>query len=248
MLSDDLRAALDPAEVMRRAGLTPDPWQAELLRSRAQRALLLCTRQAGKSTVTAALALHAAVYRPPALVLLLSPSLRQSGELFRKVMGFYTFFSKTAPALGETALTLTLANGSRVVSLPGSEATVRGYSGVDLLILDEAARVDDALYFSVRPMLATSGGRLIALSTPWGKRGWFYDAWHGAADWERIRVTAPDCPRISGAFLEEERAALGDFWYRQEYECQFSETVDQLFGYDLVMASMTSDVAPLFGV
>jgi len=75
MLADDLRAALDPCEIMRRAGLEPDPWQRDLLRSRAPRSLLLCTRQAGKSTVTAALALHEAIYRPPALVLLLSPSL-----------------------------------------------------------------------------------------------------------------------------------------------------------------------------
>ena len=89
MLADDLATALDPARVMTRADLPPDPWQADLPRSRAQRALLLCTRQAGKSTVTAALALHEALYRPPALVLLLSPSLRQSGELFRKVATFY---------------------------------------------------------------------------------------------------------------------------------------------------------------
>jgi len=248
MLADDLRAALDPTEIMRRAGLEPDPWQRDLLRSRAPRSLLLCTRQAGKSTVTAALALHEALYRPPALVLLLSPSLRQSGELFRKVMGFYAHFSQEAPAEAESALRLDLKNGSRIVSLPGTEATVRGYSGVSLLVLDEAARVPDDLYYSVRPMLAVSGGRLIGLSTPWGKRGWYHSEWHSeTADWHRVKVTAHDCPRISRAFLAEERAALGDFWFRQEYECEFSETSDQLFAHAVVQAAFTADVTPLFG-
>lgn len=248
MLADDLRAALDPCAVMRRAGLEPDPWQRDLLRSRAPRSLLLCTRQAGKSTVTAALALHEAIYRPPALVLLLSPSLRQSGELFRKVASFYRHFAREAPASAESALRLDLKNGSRIVSLPGDEQTVRGYSGVALLVLDEAARVPDELYFSVRPMLAVSGGRLIGLSTPFGKRGWFFSEWHAeASDWRRVKVTAHDCPRIAPAFLAEERAAMGDFWYRQEYECEFVETVDQVFGYDLVLSAVSADVKPLFG-
>lgn len=248
MIAEDLATALDPARIMARAGLAPDPWQADLLRSRAPRALLLCTRQAGKSTVTAALALHEALYRPPALILLLSPSLRQSGELFRKVLSFYAGFAKEAPADAETALRLDLTNGSRIVSLPGKEETVRGYSGVSLLILDEAARVPDELYYSVRPMLAVSGGRLVALSTPFGKRGWFFDTWqNGAADWKRVKVTAHDCPRISPTFLAEERAAMPDFWYRAEYLCEFTEAADSLFGYDLVMSAIAPDVAPLFG-
>ncbi len=247
MLADDLRVALDPSLVMVRAGLTPDPWQADLLRSRAPRSLLLCTRQAGKSTVTAALALHEALYRPPALVLLLSPSLRQSGELFRKVMGFYTHFSQEAPAEAESALRLDLKNGSRIVSLPGTEQTIRGYSGVSLLILDEASRVPDDLYYSVRPMLAVSGGRLVGLSTPFGKRGWFFDTWTNGADWQRVKVTAHDCPRISPAFLADERAALGDMWYRQEYECEFVETVNQLFAYSVVKAAISKEVSPQFG-
>jgi hypothetical protein len=247
MLVDDLATALDPARMMTRAGMTPDPWQAELLRSRAPRSLLLCTRQAGKSTATAALALWEAVYRPPALVLLLSPSLRQSSELFRKVLSFYAPYATVAPATGESALRLDLANGSRIVSLPGKEETVRGYSGVSLLILDEAARVSDSLYYSTRPMLATSQGRLIALSTPFGKRGWFHDAWmNGGGDWQRVKVTALQCPRISPAFLEEERAALGALWYAQEYLCEFAETEDSLFGYDLIASAITPDVAPLF--
>jgi hypothetical protein len=193
------------------------------------------------------MALYEAMYHPPALVLLLSPTLRQSGELFRTVLSFYQVFDKHAPAAAETALRLELQNGSRIVSLPGTEQTVRGFSGVTLAIIDEASRVDDSLYLSVRPMLATSGGRLVALSTPFGKRGWFFDTWQGSSGaWSRVKVTADDCPRIAPGFLAEERAALGDWWFRQEYMCEFVETTDQLFTYDFVMSAVTPEVQPLF--
>lgn len=246
MLAADLAAALDPSLLMTRCGFPPDPWQRNLLRSDAKRLILLCSRQAGKSTVTAIMALHAALYQAPALVLLLSPSQRQSTELFRKVTDAYLVLGQPVDAEASTVLRLELANGSRIVALPGSEATVRGFSGVSLLVVDEAARVDDALYYSVRPMLAVSGGRLVALSTPFGKRGWFYEVWQNGDGWQRVRVTAEQCPRITPEFLAEERAAMGDWWYRQEYGCEFVETADQLFSYDLVRSALSNAVAPLF--
>jgi hypothetical protein len=247
MLASDLATALDPARLMEGLGLVPDPWQSDLLRSNADRALLLCSRQAGKSTVTAALALHEALYHPPALVLLLSPSLRQSGELFRKVIDLYRRMERPKIAEQESALRLELSNGSRVVSLPGKEETVRGFSGVRLLIIDEASRVADSLYYSVRPMLAVSRGRLVCLTTPFGKRGFFFNAWNdGSAEWRRVRVPATDCPRITAAFLEEERRSIGDWWFRQEYLCEFTETMDQVFTYDQVAGAVSTEVRPLF--
>ncbi|MGC1590781.1 MAG: hypothetical protein WA770_11755 [Pseudolabrys sp.] len=80
--------------------------------------------------------------------------------------------------------------------LPGSETTVGGYSAADLIVIDEAARVKDSLLQAVRPMLATSQGRLVALTTPAGKRGWFYEAWIGDSPWYRVKVPASMCPRI----------------------------------------------------
>src|SRR6516162_5255499 len=166
-LATDLLDALDPARVMVRAGLPPDPWQRDLLRSTASRMLVLCARQSGKSTCAAALGLYEALYASPALVLLLSPSLRQSQELFRATMQLYTRGGAQVPTVAESALRLELTNGSRIVALPGeSDATIRGYSQVRLLVIDEAARVDVSLYTATRPMLSVSGGRLIALSTP----------------------------------------------------------------------------------
>ncbi len=240
--------ARDAVELARRAGVDPDPWQADLLRSRDPQMILLCSRQAGKSTVTSMIALHEAQYRPPALVLILSPSLRQSGELFAKIRAARRSLGADAlPLSRETADTLEVVNGSRIVCLPSSEATIRGFSGVTLLIVDEASRVPDPLYQAVRPMLAVSGGRLVLLSTPFGKRGFFHHEWTEGQGWKRVKITGYDCPRISPEWLDAERAAIGDWWFGQEYLCEFVDTTDQVFGYEYVMGAVDPDVAPLFG-
>ena len=243
-LALDLATALDPALVLRRMGFVPDQWQEDLLRSTAQRILMNIHRQAGKSTVIGALAAHTAVYQPDSLVLVLSPGLRQSQELFRKCLDAYHALGGAAPADAETALRLELVNGSRIISLPGKEETVRGYSGVRLLLVDEAARVPNELYMSVRPMLAVSGGRLIAPSTPFGKRGWWYEAWSSDQVWERVEIPATRCPRIAPEFLAEERAALG-MWYPQEYECQFIQAEGSVFMYEDIRAMLSADVQPI---
>jgi hypothetical protein len=241
--------ARHPVMLAERVGLTPDAWQADLLKSEARQMILLCSRQAGKSTVSSLLALHAALYHPLALILLLSPSLRQSQELFRKVKDAYSALAASAvTAREESSLRMEFSNGARIVALPGKEETIRGFSGVALLIVDEASRVSDALYQAVRPMLAVSGGRIVLLSTPFGKRGFFHQEWtEGGALWHRTKVTAHDCPRIPPDWLEQERKQIGEWWYRQEYEVAFVETVDQVFRYDDIMRALDADVQPLFG-
>jgi hypothetical protein len=214
--------ALDPSRILAACGMPADPWQRDLLLSADRQVLLCCSRQAGKSTVVSALALHTALFRPGALVLLLSPSQRQSAEIFRKVLDGFDALGRPLPALYRTQLRLELANGSRVLCLPGREETVRSFGGVNLLVIDEAARVRDDLYRSVRPMLAVSRGRLVALSTPFGQRGWFYREWAGGGPWKRVRITWRDCPRITEAFIDEERRALGPAWVAQEYETTFT--------------------------
>jgi hypothetical protein len=228
---------------MQRAGLEPDPWQRRLLESTAPRQLLLCSRQSGKSSTCAALALATALKEPESLVLLLSPSLRQSQELYRKVAQFLTM---PVDIERESALRLELANGSRIISLPGTEGTIRGYSGVSLLIVDEASRVLDELYLAVRPMLAVSQGRLVGLSTPWGKRGWFYNEYTGTEPWERTKITAYECPRISREFLEQEKRTMPPMWFAAEYLCEFTDTEDSVFSSEHIMSALSTDVQPLF--
>ncbi len=249
-LADDLACALDPVRLARRMGVEPDQWQVHMLRSPARQIILNNSRQAGKSTISSILAAYTALYEPGAPVLLLSPSLRQSTELFRKVKaGLHTLGAAAADITTDNALSVELGNGSRILSLPGKEGTVRGFSGVRLLIVDEASRVDDALYQAVRPMLAVSGGRIVLLSTPFGKRGFFHHEWtEGGADWERIAVTAYECPRIPPDWLDAERARIGAWWFDQEYLCQFKETTDQVFAYEDVQAALSTAVTPLFAM
>ena len=238
----------DPVLLARRAGIEPDAWQADILRTEAKQTIMLVTRQGGKSTISSIKALHCAEYSAGALTLLLAPSYRQSKELFRKVKDAYASLVNPSPLKSESSLEMEFENGSRIVALPGKEETIRGFSGVALLIVDEAARVPDALYQSVRPMLAISGGSIVLLSTPFGKRGFFHHEWtEGGEDWHRTKVTAYDCPRMSREWLEQEHAAIGDWWFRQEYMCEFVETTDQVFSYDDIMRTLETDAKPLFG-
>jgi len=217
-----LQLVLDPGQVLHACGLAPDPWQQRLFLCTERQVLLNCSRQSGKSTAVAALALHRALCHAGSLILLLSPSLRQSSELFRKVMQGLAALGSTIAPTESNQTRLELANHSRVVCLPGREETIRGFSGVALLIIDEAARVPDDLYRSVRPMLAVSGGRLICLSTPFGKRGFFFREWNDAdAPWHRVKVSWEQCPRIRPDFIAEEKRAMGESWVRQEYACSF---------------------------
>lgn len=228
-----LPEALSPYHFARAAGITPDPWQAEVLKSRGQRILLNCSRQSGKSTITSVLAAHKAIFEPGSLILLLARAQRQSQELFRKTMQVWRDVGSPLAGPISSTMTLELANGSRIAALPGSEASIRSFSDVSLLLIDEASRVPDETYYSMRPVLAVSGGRLVALSTPFGTRGWWYEAWRGALgeedDWQRWEVPASACPRISPAFLEEEQRNLGHWWFTQEYGCQFLDAQSSAF-------------------
>ncbi len=241
----DFARALDPVALMVDAGMEPDPWQANLLRSEDKRHLLLCSRQSGKSTTCAALALHQAIF-DPGLVLLIAPAQRQSAELFRKVLDTYRALDSVPRLVSESALRLELDNGSRIIALPGTEATIRGYSGPKTVIVDEASRVDDELFGAIRPMLATTQGRFIALTTPYGKRGWFHEAWAEGKGWQRTKITAKDCPRISDAWLEEERALVGEWQFQQEYMCEFVDTDEQFFSSALIEAALDPEVKPLW--
>jgi hypothetical protein len=227
----------DPVVFARRLGYEPDEWQAEFLRSTDKNVLLNCSRQSGKSTTSAVKAYHTGIGTPNSLILLLSPSLRQSGELFRKVLDFHGEADNATDE--QTKLTMTLSNGSRIVSLPGTEKTIRGYSGANLIIIDEASRVPDELYYSIRPMLAVSGGNLMMLSTPFGRRGFWFEAWQNGGDtWRRFRIPAPLCPRIPADFLEQERRTMGQWWFDQEYMTEFMDSATAAFSYDDVQAAL----------
>jgi hypothetical protein len=243
-----LAHSLDPVLFAREAlGFEADPWQATLLRTSERQVILNCSRQSGKSVSTAIKALHKAVFSPDSLILLISPSLRQSKELFSKVTGFLKALQPVQVLEEDNRLSCTLENGSRICSLPGDPKTIRGYSAPALILEDEAAFVDDEVATALRPMLAVSRGALILMSTPFGRRGHFFDIWQSGGDaWQRISVPATDCPRISAAFLKQERESMSEWRFRQEYMLEFVETSDQIFSYDVIRAAFDPSVKPLF--
>jgi hypothetical protein len=231
---------LDASLLMMAAGLSPDPWQERLLRSPSDRILLLSSRQLGKSTTVAILGLHEACFNAGSLVLLVSRSERQSALLFEKVTQFYAML-RPVEAVKELALSIKLANGSEIVALPGDADTIRGFSNPRLVIIDEASRVPDGVLTAVLPMLV-GGGRLLALSTPRGKTGFFYEHWVSEdAIWERINARAADCPRISPERLLEQRRTLGERGYACEFENEFLEDVDQVFSEASIEAIFRDD-------
>lgn len=176
-----------------------------------------------------------------------SPTRRQSQEFVRAVLDFDAALGRPLRRERDNLSEVEWVNGSRLLSLPDAQRGVVGFTPT-LVVIDEASRVSDVLYKSVRPMLAL-GAHLLTLSTPFGKRGWFFETW---GDPERLarfahwRVTWRHCPRITPDFIEEERLELGDRWFRQEWETSFEDAVDAVFAADLIEQAKADDVKPLF--
>ncbi len=229
-----------------RLAFDPDLKQTEVLRSDAKRGILNCSRQWGKSTVTAAKAVHRAFTRSESLVLVASPSERQSAEFMRKASGMVRQLGIRPKGDGKNDVSLLLPNGSRIIGLPGAEATVRGFSAVSLILIDEASRVSEEMYTALRPMLAVGDGDLWLMSTPWGQRGFFYEAWSGGdEEWFRVSVTAHDCARISANFLDGERRAMDAAKFAQEYLCEFTGSGMEYFDRASIEAALDETVPEL---
>ena len=159
-----------------------DPHQQEILAAPGPRVALCCSRQFGKSTLGAAKAVHHALTHPGALILIASRTLRQAGELLEKAIGFARTLGLPIRRAPRHRDSLLLPNQSRLIALPGRASALRGFSAVSLLIIDEAAYVEDDLYFALRPMLATSGGALWLLSTARHRTGFFYEEFVSEGD------------------------------------------------------------------
>lgn len=246
-----------PSQWAKRLGFHPDPWQKQLLDSESRQIIANCSRQIGKSQATAVKVAHRGLHTPDALILLVAPSERQSIELMHKSKSFIEQEGVKVSRLTRTQAEF--ENGSRIYALPGKEGTIRGYSGADLVVIDEAAWAPSSLYYSIRPMLAVSNGQIILLSTPHGKMGFFHDVWMGNKSpsewhwpwnenhpddgWERISINATQCPRISPQFLDGERQKMPQYMFKQEYMCEFAETQDSVFAYDDIMAMFDSSIS-----
>lgn len=233
-----------PTELSKSLKIHPDPWQTEFMDDDNERIILCCGRQVGKSTAVAMRILHR-LFTPERLILITSPSERQSKMLFYTVKQFASQIDGMPAAVEDTKLSLMLDNGSNVVALPGTEKSIRGFASLDTLVVDEAARVEDSLYMAVEPMVAISRGTVILLSTPFGKRGFFWEIWDRGKTWSQYHVTAYDCPRYSEEWLAEKKEITPDLWFRQEYLAEFVDAENQLFSMDDIQAAFKQTLKPL---
>lgn len=222
----------------------PDPIQTEILNAHTPRLILCCTRQWGKSSVAAVKALHLAAARPGAFILIASASFKQSAELLRVIRRHAEkLIGSKCKGDGVNRGAIVLPNESRILALPQSPATVRGFAAVDVIIIDEAAFVESEMHSALSPMLATTNGQLWLLSSANTTSGEFYKIWRGnGPEWRRFKVTAPECPRISPEFLASERAAKGEAVFNREYMCDFTAIATKGVPENLVEEAFRGDV------
>ena len=237
-MARDFRHSLSAAQwAQDRAGVTPDPWQAELLDTAKRRVVAVTSRQAGKSTTTGLKGAHWALYRPGSLILLCAPSHRQSVLLHEKVLKYLDAADPDLHFAERNKTSAKLGNGSEIISVPGSPDTIRGYSP-DLIALDEVAFFDDQrdILPAILPMMAAKPhGQIVLISTPNGRRGDLWKIWSDEqADWQRITANADNIPRYSADDLAEQRRIMGDNKFRQEYLCEFLAGAGGVFDLDSI--------------
>lgn len=215
-----------------------DDLQRKILDSNHKRLIVCSHRQWGKSTLASLLVFHHALYNKRSLSLLIAPSLRQSGENFRKIIDTLGDIHPTPELEEDTKLTLKLANKSRIISLPGSQKTIRGFSAPDLIVIDEAAQASDELFSALYPMLLRNPeGQMILSSTPHGRRGFFFEIWTDPKNtgiWQKIGIKASENPRLDPEVLAEFKLQLDEFDYKQEMELEFLEGEGCLFSEALI--------------
>lgn len=264
-VSESLKPLTNPVSYLRGLGFEPFEWQVDALNPSLDRVLLLCARQSGKSTVVGGKVAHKIRYRRRSENLIVTPSKDQS----KIVMQRFQEFTDQDDELPESDTDSIFEQAwkkrkNRVLALPGSERSVRGYADPETIIADEAAQIEDRTYIAFRPWMTGGKSELIAMSTPFGKRGWFWRAWEHSSRWHKILVrvrwdvrngklidTMPEdefkaywkekgvnayySPRHTKSWCEEELEEIGEWAFRQEYCCEFMDTDAAWFSYDEIL-------------
>ena len=237
---DDYEAALDPARLFEVAfGLSVLDWQRDYLRE-TRNAVLLKGRQIGASLAAAALACHVAIFTAEANAIIVSPSQPQSSEITKKARAGLRRLG--VRLVQDSATVLRLGNGSRVISLPGTAKSVRGWTA-RLLVLDEAAYIAPDTWVAAQAIVAT-GGRVVAQSTPATDFGDFHDlATSDDPAWSRFHVRSDEVPTVSAEFLAGQRRSLSPDAFATEFECAFGRSGAGLFSLDQVNSMFVEAIA-----
>lgn len=238
--------------------------------------LLVCARQSGKTQSVATKMLHRGKFHPGSVCLSICPSKEQAEISIRRVAEMMLRDITMPSPRYDNVFSKEWASGSRIKALPGSERAVRGESAPDIIYFDEAARVPDDTYAAVTPMTTNTPTEVIATSTAFGRRGWFYRAWSNPkAYWRKVLVRIPWDP-VDGVLVdampEEEFRAYwaergvhayyserhnkwevqrdldeqGELWVRQEYCCEFLEDEVGIFRHDDIVRMFSAGPGEIF--
>ena len=219
-------------------GVTLDDWQAEIMAADSHRICVIASRQSGKSTVTAARAAYTAASKPGHRIVLVSPTFRQSSALRSKVLGC---LQRAQVGYDQTREQIRLLNGSTIRALPGDDPDkVRGATA-DLVIIDECAFVKATVAAAILPMLASTGGDLIAVSTPNGPQGLFHEL-STSKDVLVIKVPAERISRFDPHTIADLRIRLGPARASQELDCAFVVANRSVFDAN-ALAAMFGDTS-----
>ena len=222
-----------------------DQWQKDVLECDTN-LVLRAGRQVGKSTVIAIKAGEYAINHANKTIMIIAAVERQASLLFEKTLGYLIDTHKNYISKGKDRPTkhiINLVNGSRIMCLPTglSGNNIRGFT-IDMLIADEAAFIPEQVYVSVIPALLTTKGKIILLSTPFGRNGYFYDCFQDD-NFTKFHVSSEDCPRADKDFLARQKANMSKFQYAQEFLGEFVDELMQFFTTDLIRSCMTLDRA-----
>lgn len=242
-----LTVSLDPIERFRLAIGEPDPWQRTLLQTdprlneEDRMVLALCGRQSGKSTSAGGLGYDD--FSVGKTVILTAPSLRQSTELFRRILEFKNTDPFCPPIVRQTQTELEAhpSHGGRIIVVPATDQA-RGMTA-DTIIADEACFLDDDALTAFFPMRRETG-RIFLLSTPNMRQGFFYETWTSNKRVKRITARSIDIPRRA-AQVAFDKATMSDTTFRREHLCEFVGSGTPLISWETLENASNKNVQAL---
>jgi len=237
-----------------------DKWQEEVLECESKRILICKGRQIGGTTIFAKKASDRLADNPNDEIMVVSITEEQAQNVIMMVLHFLETEHKRllSDRLQDTTKgKIILKNGSTIISKPVGQtgASVRGFTK-GVLWLNEGSRLPEFVFEAAKPMLLTTNGDIWMDSTPFGKKGYFYEAFLNKANiWTVFFKNTADVinerpiseswteKQREGALrlLEQERTEMTATQYGQEYLGLFMEDLAQYFPTELIRKVMTID-------
>lgn len=225
----------------------PYEYEIEFLRDyQIKRRIVRKSRQIGMTTTFSYEALFKALNFANRMILFVSPGQRQSIEAMEKGTrpGIMTNQKIQSRLVIDNRTEVKFNNGSRILTVPNKPQFIRGFTATDIY-LDEMAFFfnDKQIMVSLKPMLL-SGGSLTILSTPFGKRGSFYNNYQKAVqlqnkdplwryyDYYPSTIAPHITPEIMKEMIDDED--LSEVEARQEYYGEFIEEVDTFIPMEII--------------